>query len=367
MNLEKKVKSILFKIKLDGDGVVNYDSNDQKTMYSNSNLFHKMKSGDKNQFNNQLYAKKNYYLIDNELAYKLKISSNCLRQNIFREDVPIQASQIVNDPITLMSALASPGMLLRGYMLADAVNPYKRKGVLSITDAEQTCDAVSSIETFSKSGMKNQDGATSDNTFFKKETVGKIQYAAHGSIDLERLQFVSSDNVFDRLAFNPDMFKLYSQLLKGHLSTFESELGYYQMINSVVRIPEIGYIMSDDNMVILVKSLFERLMKIGINKAGGSAQIVELEYKLVFDAIDDTIYSEDGWIKLSKRADLDNITFKPEQFYALENNADAIALRDAMAADYASKNNAKKKEKADEAVVKAKAKAEKELKSPKSK
>ena len=361
------VKSILFKMKIKGNGVVNYDSNDQKVIYNNTNLFHKMKAGEKNQFGNQGYAKKSMYQVGENIDYKLKISSNCLRQNIFREDIPIQASQIVNDPITLISALASPGMLLRGYMLADSVNPFKRTGVLNIDSAEQTCGAVSMIETFSKSGMKNQDGATSDNTFFKKETVGNIEYSSKGTIDLMQLQYVSCDNVFDRLAFNPDLFKLYKQLLQTHMENFDSELGYFKMSTSVNDIPELGFKMTNENMVFLVKSLFERLLKLNITRAGGSAQISELVYKLVYDPIDDTFDSEDGWITLKKRADLNTIDFEAQDFFNLEDQAKAIALREAIIADYSSKNNAKKKEKADEVKAKATAKAEKELKSPKSK
>lgn len=362
-----KVKSILFRLKLEGSGIVNYDSNDQKAMYNGTDLFHKMKAGDKNQNGNQAFAKKNHYGKPDNLTYKIKISANSLRHNIFREDNPIQASQIVNDPITLISALASPGYLLRGYMLADSVCPFKKKGALSIDSAEQTCDAVSYIETFAKSGMKNRDSATSDTTFYKKETVGSIKYATRGTIDLMELQYVSCDNVFDRLAFNPDLFKLYKQLLKGHLNSFDSEIGFFQMPKSDNKIPELGFKLSDADIVTLIKGLFERMLKINYTKSGSSARVTELEYKLVFDPIDDTFDSVDGWMKLSKRVDLNSIDFEPEHFYQEENNADAIALRDSMAADYASKNNAKKKEKADEAVLKAKAKAEKELKTPKSK
>ena len=55
-----------------------------------------------------------------------------------------------------------------------------------------------------------------------------------------QLSFISCDQIFDRYAFNPDMFNLYKTLLATKLDGFNSELGFYQIKNSIVEIPEHG-------------------------------------------------------------------------------------------------------------------------------
>ncbi len=52
----KTVKSILLRLKLQGNGIINYDSNDQKWMLDNTRL----RQVDKG-LNNITYAKKNLY------------------------------------------------------------------------------------------------------------------------------------------------------------------------------------------------------------------------------------------------------------------------------------------------------------------
>ena len=73
-----KIKSLNFKVELEGNGIVNYDSGDQKHLWNRES-----KKGNKNKFtsidNNNMYAKKTYYRNDDgELLYKIKISSDAL-------------------------------------------------------------------------------------------------------------------------------------------------------------------------------------------------------------------------------------------------------------------------------------------------
>ena len=71
---------------------------------------------------------------------------------------------------------------------------------------------------------------------------------AEGVLDLEQLQFVSTDIIFDRNAFNADEFDLFSKFLRTRMSDFKSELGFYGMKNSVNQIPEYGFKFSNENI-----------------------------------------------------------------------------------------------------------------------
>lgn len=226
-----KIKSILFKVELKGHGVVNFDSKDQKWMFrtknNNGKPHHLFNSHD-----NLKYAKKNFYYDDNgNLQYKLKISSECIKKEMFGDDYVAQSSKIVHNPVILNSFISSPMSHLRGYMFADKVS-FKRKSALTIEDAEATNNPVSYLDVSSVSGDKINESlgdGQSNNNLHHHENVGEIEYATRGIIDLESLQFVSCDQVFDRYALNPDDFGLYKRFMKQWFDGFNAELGMTPM------------------------------------------------------------------------------------------------------------------------------------------
>ena len=336
--MSKKVKNIKFSVKIKGNGIVNFDSSDQRFMFNGSDL-----QNMKTRYDNTNYSKKKFKLVNEKLTYKISISSNCLRHYLFKHDVLVQSPNVINNEHVLYSFIASPSSLLRGYLFADKKETLKRTGPLNITDAIQTCDAVSYLETFTKSGKKQEaeektDGK-SDNTFFKKEVVGDIEYSAVGDVDLMGLQFVSCDKVFDRYSFNPDLFPTYKSFLKSKMSTFDSELGYYQMVGKTIEIPEYGFLFNNDDVIFLVKELFKRLLSLNIKRRSSFARVSELEYKLVYDPIEDNIDSEDGWVSVKTKQDIDSINFISEEFYQLENLELSKAKRESIEADYEHRKN----------------------------
>jgi len=304
----KKVKNILFKMELEGNGVVNCDSNGQKWIWN------EISGGKYETDNNLIFAKKNIYQKSNgEYDYKIKISSNCLRHNIFIDDIPFQSPNILHNNYLLVSMLASPAIINRGHLFAlneDEIDKtIRRKSVLCIIDAEQTNNCKSKIELMTVSGEK-----ISDTSLFNKETVGDITYETDGNIDLMQMQFISCSKNLDRLAFNPDLFPLYSELLKKRLPSFNSELKYYRITNSVVELPEYGFLLSNTDVVELTKNLLYKMLKMNIYKSGSSVVTSKLKIKLVYDVFNDKKNNSDGWIELTKDV-IDNLNFENENFY----------------------------------------------------
>jgi len=323
--MNKKVKNVLFKLDLNGKGIVNFDSNEQKFMFNGTNL-HNMKT----RYDNVNYAKKNFYSdSDGELTYKIKISSNCLRKSIFDKDVSAHSSNICHHPYLLNSFIASPASILRGYVeLQKGKDSIKKKSPLIISDAEQTNDAVSYLELHTKTGEKNSNPDETDNTLFKKESIGDITYSSKGNIDLMSLQFISCDQVFDRYSFNPDNFEIYKQFLKSSLPTFDSELGYYQIASSIIEISEYGVKLNNASVIELVKGALQRMLEVNIKRANAFAQTSKLQYKLVYDVIDDTFDSNDGWVTVKSLDDINSLTFEVEDFYVQEDTQKAIEKRE---------------------------------------
>ena len=337
--MNKKVKNVLFKLDLNGKGIVNFDSNEQKFIFSKSKL-HNMKT----RYDNVNYAKKNFYRdIDGELIYKIKISSNKLRKEIFDKDVSAHSSNITHHPYLLNSYIASPALILRGY-LEHVKGKYsiKRKSPITISDAEQTNDSVSYLELHTKSGEKNTNPDETDNTLFKKESIGDITYSSIGNIDLMKLQFISCDQVFDRFAFNPDDFEIYKNFLKLSLPSFDSELGYYQISSSVIELSEYGVKLNNLSVVELVKGALQRMLEINIKKANAFAQTSNLQYKLVYDVIEDNFDNDDGWVTVKSLDDINNLTFEVEDFYVQEDTQKAIEKREFIEAELLKVRESKK-------------------------
>lgn len=145
MESVKTVKNLLFKVKMDGIGTVNFDGSDArwnvksygnpaaKAPYNNDNI---------------KVAKSEYRQVGTDEngapIYKrtLKISSECLRHAIFEKDYDVTNGRIMRNDAFLSSFISSPAALLRGYMFADDKETIKAKSPVTIGAAIETSGAV---------------------------------------------------------------------------------------------------------------------------------------------------------------------------------------------------------------------------------
>ncbi len=343
------IKNILLKFELSGKGIVNYDdSSVQKPQINkHENLKHLIPTyKDKYQktveANNVSLAKKHlFYNDDLEVDYKIKISENSLRHAIFNEDVHAQSSSMVSVPSVFYSYIGSILGLTRGYAFMNDKETLKKKSPLTITDAIQTNNTKSIVEIQTKSGEKDQNGDTKDNTMFFKETIGDITYEANGNIDLMELQFISSDPIFDRKAFNDDNNIFYENVLSATLPNFNESVNYYKIKNSVQNIPERGILLNNDDRVFLVKEVLKRLLKLNIYRKGGYVNLDVLKLKFVEDPINDRFNNEDGWVDIKTFDDVDQLEFNTENFYEVYDFKKAEELRNSIEKNNESKTKKK--------------------------
>jgi hypothetical protein len=353
----KTAKSILFRANLKGYGIVNYDGGDQKFTFNAL-----AKNQEKSRFDNVTYAKRQWTSMDEngKCDYKIIISSDCLKHELFKEDVAFQSPNIMHHKSLLLNNIASPAMLLRGYLFATKELTIKRSGAITLTDAIQTCNALSSLETFSRSGEKVSDENQSDTSFFKKETIGDITYLTRGAIDLMQLQLLSTDQTFDRFGLDPDLFEEYMKILSTRM-TVDAKLGYFKINNSIIDIPEYGIFFSNETVVELAKLFLKKLLKFSIKKSKAFADVVDVEYKIIYDPLTDRLNDENGWTKLTPDT-LDSLTFNVHDFYVpvdydeaqtlrteMNDNLKAVKAKSKAAKD--EKETAKAKQKADKADV----------------
>ena len=356
----KNVTNLKFKIELEGKGIVNYDSLEQKSVFYNEkskNTEHLV-----SRYNNISYSKKNFYRNeDGELDYKIMISSNALRNNIFRNDMISQIPSLTYNKNLLYSFIASPVGLIRGYLFMSKDNTtYKRSSPLTISYAEQITNNKSYLEFCSRGGEKDEDKDKdkADTSIFNKETIGDIKYNCEGSINICDLQFISTDSVYDRCAFNIDEYDYFEKFIKLNIPNYEAEKGFFKLKTSVVNIGEQGVKLSNDTTMFLIKEILKRLLNIYITRATSYAKVSSLKIKLINN---DNIFDSNGdfgWIEIESIEDINKLNFDIFDFYEIAND-NAINDRKLMEIEAKNKKEAIKNKKKEDAE---KAKKEREKK-----
>lgn len=362
------LKSILFKGTIKGNGIVNYDAKDQKWMLKKYKFD---EWGNALKFDNIKIAKHALVKTGNDengkpqYEVRLKISSNCLRNAIFKEDHPFQNSMILHSKKLLNMSIASVGSLLRGYMFEqEGFTGLKRKSPVIITDAEQIAGGLPTIDVHSTSGAKKtkeSEDDTSDTFLFYKETVGDVEYSFKGAINLPDLQFIPLSDTFDRMAVNPDDFEtLYKPYLERSIGSKINDPGFYMINGAVNAVPEEGVLLSQAQTAFLVKEFFKRLLSLTITRnASGYASLDGLQVKFVRDPLKDRMDDDTGWTTVKN---VDDIQLKAEEIVVSFNRIskdEAESLMEDMAAEVARAREVKKESR------EKKAKARKERKDAK--
>ena len=322
-----KIKHVNFEIELEGNGIVNYDSGDQKYLWNRES-----KKGHKNKFtsadNNNMYAKKNYERKEDDvLDYKIKISSDALRAAIFSGDAIATNPSIAHHKSLLNSFIGSTMGLVRGYMFAGKTETLKRKTALTISAAKQTNNAESYMEFHSRSGGKKvgDDSDKSDTTIFNKETIGDITYKAEGYINLQSLEFLSADPIFDRYQFNSDDYSILKTFLGHNLPNFNGELGYHALKTSAIDVAEYGVKLTNEQIVYLIKETLKRILSLRIDRATAFMRLKSLKVELVVNPIN--LMKKKVWVDINSFEDIDNLNFEVEESYVLVDESNAREQR----------------------------------------
>lgn len=284
--MSKKVKQLIFESEMQGTGIVNYDFSDQRFIFGkkeNNAKHNHLKYSN----NNVSYSKKDFFYSkndkgENELDFKIKISSDSLKHSIYRNDLVAQTPAITHNKHILHSYLASEVALLRGVLFTNRGDSLKRKGATTLTDAVQTNDAMPRLEVFSKSGSK-EDSSKSDsdssNNFFYMETVGDMTYRFSGYIDLLELSFISVDQFYDRKYFSEDDYTIFKEYFEKKFGSQLGEVKFYQKRNDVLNMPERGILLTEEQVKHLLRFYIRRLINLEIRRRKAYANVSSLRMK----------------------------------------------------------------------------------------
>lgn len=306
------IKSVDFKIKALGHGVVNWNGPTSLTG-----------DGGKTVDNHTLPKLRGYTnltgKVKEETGYKyrkeatdidfkktpLYISQNCIRHHLFRNqafDVHY-ANKSKTDNLTNM--LASITGLVRGYVVPSSQN--KRTSPLLIEDfVDQLGNG--NFEQFGQAGERDS------SSFFSKTTFGDTEYIAYGSISIEQLQFISLDKKFDREAMGikagqgesvAQAVQDFIQSLNPNLKPVATFHENYVRRGTIFEEGEVGILLNQEAIQALVDYTIELIGELSIRQAKS--------YMYVDDVLVD--YNDSNKMMRIKR-DENSISVTPESEFA---------------------------------------------------
>lgn len=268
------IKSVDFKIKALGHGVVNW--NGPTTLTGD---------GGKTVDNHTLPKLRGYTnltgKIKEDTGYKYKkeatdidfkqtplyISQNCIRHHLFRDqafDIHYANEKKVDD---LTKVIASITGLVRGYVVPSS--QCKRTSPLLMEDfVDQLGNG--NFEQFGQAGERD------NSSFFSKTTFGDTQYESYGSISIEQLEFISLDKKFDRAAMviSGNQGEEVATAVQEFIQSLNSELkpsaifhANYVRNGTIFEEGEAGILLNNDAIQAVVAYALEQIMELSIRQA----------------------------------------------------------------------------------------------------
>lgn len=362
------MKQIFFKVKLSGNGCVNFDdSSKQKDLLRKLGIISGMvpdniklskkviyDTGIKDGNGNPIYD------------YKVKISADCLRHHMFEHEVDVVTPAVQMLDTMYCNYLLSNVGVTRGYMFAssrDAGKTLKRKSPITIVDAIQTNNSKSQMfEVGTTSGPRT------DTSLFSCEKIGEVEYETHGVIDLKNLSFISADEKFDRMGIYTEWIDngLVDKIIKTHYGeNAEYSTGFFTSNANYLTntFAECGVLLGDNIVDKLVKYILSCLLRIDIRRNNAWTRVQSLEIKIVNKPIEDTFEDECGWVKIETLEDLNNFTVKCDNFYhksTEEEIQELVDINNKYLQISGDKKAAKEKKKEENRLKRAAKKAERE-------
>jgi hypothetical protein len=298
------IKSILIKAVIEGCGIVNFDSNEQKYTWN------RQRNVENVQHKNVSFGKARYYeeetVTENGKIYLTRvgiISADCIRHTMYEDCMSNHLPNIMHDDGLLLNTAAHPALLGRGYLFPrDGKTTWKRNSAFALSYAKAISNSIPILETFSSSQPKtgeNKTEGTAETSFFKREVRGDTSYELSGSIDVGELAFISLSDVHDRLSFDADYSTKYRELLKNRIGSDVSEPAFFQKNGDIYDIPEHGILLTQAQVKIITLDILKRLALFNISRTvTGHAKTVSVNIKFVSDPLEDFFEDPNGWIEI---------------------------------------------------------------------
>jgi hypothetical protein len=295
--MNRKINKIQLLVELKGKGLVNYNGNKVPKRFKNEMYFNGKVT------TNGSFAKENLYReikIDEngvekiiEIPKKI-VSSNLIRKTICGDENLVNADKLINIPKLRTTLLSQDNVIVRGFTAIKNDNNLKRKSALTVTDAEQTSNTITWLETRTTEGERN------DNSLFYKETCGDITYTSEIFFDIKQIQFISMDDNYDRMSLKETDAEDFIANINDRYGDGNATLGNWGTTRLNL-IGEQGIVLSNKVVANCIRETIKRIIEINITRAG--AYVKTSSIKIAIGHVGDNM----DLIKNPKFVDIYNI------------------------------------------------------------
>lgn len=211
------------------------------------------------------------------------VSGNCYRYHIFKDFVNDHHELKLADATKLLTSVLG---LLRGHVITEKrSDSVKRTSPLLVLDGIEQKHNYN-FEQFGKSGSKATSEDKKSTSIFSATTFGDTEYHTYASINIENLQLIVLDKIFDNCAAivteaqGKQLAKDIAAYLKD-ISTDDSldpvcTYGLYARNGSVFNHKQQAILLNDDAIQVVVDWLMNRLQNLDIAQGGGYMKTSEI-------------------------------------------------------------------------------------------
>lgn len=317
--MNKKVNKIFLKLEIEGKGLVNYNG-DRPPKRFLGQMYHEgkvVKAGS--------FGKEHVYLSEIkdkdgnkkviEIPKKI-ISSNLIRKEIVGDENYVNAHKLSEIPKLRIAFISQDNTIARGFMFAGRSQTFKRKGAITVTDAEQTSDTVTSIE------IRTKEGERDENSMHFKETCGEIKYESEIAIDVKQLQFVSIDDNYDRMALTEKDAAGFIEHIDNRYGKENALLGNWAT-NHLNVIGEQGIVLSPLVASNIIRKVINGVLNFNVNRAGSYAKTSTVKVAFGYKGEEIDLLVEPDYNTINSISDYDELAKDIEigvDFFSIEPN-----------------------------------------------
>ena len=298
-----KANKIEILLDIKGQGLVNY--NGKKP---HSRFVHDMIDNGKVTTNGS-FAKENIYYQETigddgnkkiiKIAKKI-ISGNLIRKEILGDENCVNADKLCSNNNLRIAFLSQDNVIARGFTtLKDGVN-LKRKGAFSVPDAEQTCGAITWLETRTSEGKKTE------NSLFFKEVCGNIEYSTKICVDVKQLQFISIDDNYDRMSLKETDVEGFVNHINKRYGDGNATFGNWGTTHLNI-MGEQGIVLSSKVASNIIRETIKRILNVDIKRATSYAKTSSVSISIGYpnDSVD--LLAKPTYININKIEDYDKL------------------------------------------------------------
>lgn len=300
--MNKKINKVSLIVDLNGYGLVNYNGSEVP-----SRFYGQMKDANGRPNQNGSFAKENIYtetITDSDgktkeiKVPKKIISSNLLRKEILGDENSVNADKLISNDKLRVAFLSQDNVIARGFMCAGRSLTLKRKGGVTVLDAEQTSNTVTWLETRTKEGER--DG----NSLHFKETCGDIEYQSEIFFDIKQLQFISIDDNYDRMSLTEKDVNGFINHIDTRYGKGNATLGNWGTTHLNV-MGEQGIVLNNKVVANIIRETIKRILTIDIKRANSFAKTSLVKVAFGYEGDDINLLSSPAYKTISSIEEYD--------------------------------------------------------------